>query len=1367
MAEPKDTGKKKTKKKRAEPVYVPVNYPVWLGAASFAWAVAGWLIAAFAPRLAFVPLAGAVHLLLPAVTVGLLGANLYFAVRSLLRGAHVLRLALVTGVEVALFTTLFFQLYAHVGAELYDAPGPTSPWQWFAFSAAHAFRAGDVFDAVEALGWGIQPVKHTSPLVGVFVIAYHVVVDVFFLGLVWAVVGRIREVLLADDEFRGMLVRFGLGAFAIWFVTWVVVAFFVRPWRMADVVLWWVENVLRVVDFADVMESFGLRLHTLPREGIVGWLTLLCRLWIALGLAVALTRKRKPPPRRVLTPPGVVARSYWRLRVGALAGMAVVLFATGLAGWLAAESSADALVAAVKEGPDDRADAALRALRRMGPSANATVEPLVAARTDATPGVRDGITRTLGYLGKSAVPHLRDIALKEPADAAGRAVDGLAEVGGPAAPDLVAVWSGTTDDAVKARADAAIRSLGGSAVSPLIEGFTPDNAYGHYVWLQRLDANWRMRGTANPTARACHELEDLKSRAGSGDAARATAALTQARACGTAARELLDVAYDNLNQQDVGLQGAAAGVVTAAGPAETPKVLQLARATPAKREIAPGVRTVLNDPAMWSPAVLADRNTLPALLALADRPETFPVAVRHLGHYGPAAAPAAGALIPKVADPDAGTRAAVRTTLDRVHPKWKDDPALNDAVPSFLLRLPKLPPAEADELFAAIKPLTTGQAQAVVAAVEGELKELENKYGETQGADWEATGRERYAKALDGVFAPVERLGLRAKTAVLELRLLHRRNESGLSAWRAPVANERLTLAMERLGGDTDNTLRARLATLGYGPEGLAFLVSKGQVGVSFVGGLLGSSDDQTRLNGVKAAAAFGRAARPLTQRLLDLLPDSNRRVRAGGSDEVWLLGELARALTAVDPTWWEQPDATAALGRLLQLTAPDADSAAARQRVLDLVAGADAAAAPKIAAGAVRAGVVDPPVKAVFDKLAPDWRTDPDVKAAAPEMINRLAERDLGARAERALLDLGPTGAAATVATVAGLSDAAVAGRAQGGKEAEVRDRAIEVLGKFDPPPKEAVPVLLKLAAKPKLDVGALPGIVATLDKVSPGWASDIANRLPVEAAARELERRAYTDPRFIGHAGRFGGKVGGLLVQKFEAAKSDPEALAALEQIVAAGPSGRDALKVLTKIAFDTNGRNRLAVIEAIGKIAAGNEGEAVVYSHLLFDPSAKVRAATAAAMTRMDPKWRANQKVWLESTARDNLKDSTDPDRRAAAVEVLGQTGAGDASLVTLLCPVVLDTEPVVRTAAGKALDGIDPNWRTKPAAKDAAAKAVAQLKAPEARKRFDAVGALEVLRPPTAVASLEQLVARETDANTRRYAEEVLGRLRKSP
>src|SRR5215213_1345678 len=76
----KDPPKPKGKRKRQPPVYVEVEYPFWLGVASFAWALAGWLAATAAPHLAFVPLVGVLHLLLPAVTVGLIGVNLFFAV---------------------------------------------------------------------------------------------------------------------------------------------------------------------------------------------------------------------------------------------------------------------------------------------------------------------------------------------------------------------------------------------------------------------------------------------------------------------------------------------------------------------------------------------------------------------------------------------------------------------------------------------------------------------------------------------------------------------------------------------------------------------------------------------------------------------------------------------------------------------------------------------------------------------------------------------------------------------------------------------------------------------------------------------------------------------------------------------------------------------------------------------------------------------------------------------------------------------------------------------------------------------------------------------------------------------------------------
>ncbi len=1362
--EPKKTGKKKAKKARAEPVYVPVAYPLWFGAASFAWAVVGWLVAAFAPRLAFVPMGGVLHLAFPTVTVALLGVNLYLAVRNLLRGAHVLRLALITGVEVALFTTLFFQFYAHFGAELYDAPGETTPWQWLQFSAAHAFRAGDVFDAVEAYGWGIQSIKHTSPLVGVFVVAYHVVVDVFFLGLVWAAVGRFREAVLADDEFRGMLVRLALAAFAVWFVAWVVVAFFVRPWRFADVPLWFAENALRVVDFADVMESFGIRLHTLPREGVVGTLTLFCRLWIALGLAVLLTRKRKPPARRVLTPPGVAAKPYWGLRVGALAGMAVALFITGLVGWLIAGHPADSLAAAVKEGPDGRAEDALRTLRRMGPSAGAAVPELVAARPGASPAVRDGITRTLGYLGTSAAAPLRAIALTDPPESAGLAVDSLAAVGGPAAPDLVAVWEGTAEP-VKDRADAALRQIGGAGVGPLTDGFTPENAHGHYVWLQKLDPNWRLRGTTNPTAVACQGLPRLVERATNpGNAPDAAAAMGEMRACGTAARVILDTALDNLNHKEQVLQSASAEVVVAAGPKETPRLLEMAK--DAKGDaIPPGVVTALKNPSMWTAAVLADPGTLPALLAIAPRSQGFPIALPRLAHYGAAAAPAAPVLIPRVADGDADTRATVRGTLDKVHPQWKADPVFTQALPKLLYEAAKLPPEEADDLFAAFQPITAEQAKLVGPVIQKQLRELNKMY--TGRGAWTKESPAQYATSLDDVFGPVERLGPRAKELVPTFNGMIRSNAKELNDPKPRIVSARLVKTIERVGGSEAGS-PGTLEALGYGDEGFAFIRKQGKAALPTIAELIDSAVPERKLFGVRAAEALGAEAAEAVPRLVAALRDANRDVAPRFNEPVWLLGRLAQALTRIEPDWWARPAAAAALGEVIQPPpgAGTREQTALRRRAIELVAGGGppaAAAAPKIAAAVVREGVIDPELKGLFDKLAPDWRADADVKAAAPKMAERIAS-ERGFQAERALIDLGPAGLDGITTTLSGLSKTALADRF-GREGGFLRDKSLLVLPEFGPAAKAATPTLLALVAKPELHPEAAPKVLAALDKAHPGWAADPAYKDDARAAGEALVKRAAQHPTFVGLAGRCGVEVGGELARQFAAARSDPEAVQVLGQIAAAGPAAKQALPALTKVAADKNGRNRGEVIDAVSKVAAGDAALVPTLAPLLLDPDAKVRAATAPALDRLDPKWRTKPAAKaVVATAKGQLS-GTDDAKRGAAADALGHAAAGDATLVPTLCPFLLNTEPAVRTTTAAALEKVDPAWRTKPAAKTTTTAALKQLSDAGARKRFDAVGALDLLRPAEAVAPLEQLVARETDANTRQYAEQVLGRLRK--
>jgi len=52
------------------------RYPVWLGIASFVWAVVARTLAASAPRLAFVPGVELLHVVLPSITVLLILCNL-------------------------------------------------------------------------------------------------------------------------------------------------------------------------------------------------------------------------------------------------------------------------------------------------------------------------------------------------------------------------------------------------------------------------------------------------------------------------------------------------------------------------------------------------------------------------------------------------------------------------------------------------------------------------------------------------------------------------------------------------------------------------------------------------------------------------------------------------------------------------------------------------------------------------------------------------------------------------------------------------------------------------------------------------------------------------------------------------------------------------------------------------------------------------------------------------------------------------------------------------------------------------------------------------------------------------------------------
>ena len=224
--------------------------------------------------------------------------------------------------------------------------------------------------------------------------------------MVWDVVERIKEQFLEDDVALDFVRKALKAAFALWFVAWMVIAFGVHRWRLIEVPLWFAENVLRVIDFARIMESFHLRFHELPRDGLTGTLTFFCRLWIAIGIGLVLGRKKQAAELRIATPPGAGALEYWSARAGILAAGLLVVLGTGLLWQVVLADPVPGLAAAACGEPEGRATAALAALRRMGPTAQAAVPALTIARKTAPEKTRDDITRTLGYLGTEAIDPL-------------------------------------------------------------------------------------------------------------------------------------------------------------------------------------------------------------------------------------------------------------------------------------------------------------------------------------------------------------------------------------------------------------------------------------------------------------------------------------------------------------------------------------------------------------------------------------------------------------------------------------------------------------------------------------------------------------------------------------------------------------------------------------------------------------------------------------------------------------------------------------------------------------------------------------------------------------------------------------------------
>jgi HEAT repeat protein len=1230
-------GEKRRRKKKKPAVYVEVDYPARLGILSFAWALVGWLLAALAPHLAFVPLVGVLNYALPSVTVGLIGANLYFAVRNLWRGAHPLCLLLVTGLQMALFTTLFFQLFAHLGADLYDVQGPTSAWQWVGFSLAHALRAWDVLDIIEAFSMKVQVIKHDGWLVAVFVILYHLVVDAFFLGVVWDVVERIKRDLLRDEGIRDLVRKVLITAFAVWLIAWVVIAFGVHHWSPIDVPLWFAENVLRVFDFADVMESFNLSLHGLPREGLTGTLTLFCRLWVAVGIGLLLGRKKKAADRRVATPPYVDAFPYWAGRAGILAAGLLVVLGAGLLWQAVLANPLPGLTAAAGGPSDDRAAAALGALRRMGPTAGAAIDELVKARPTASAATRDEITRTLGHLGTDAINPLAEIALREPEPAAKVAVESLGQIRPEAAPALVKVWSATPSEAVRRQAAAELGRFGSEAVPPLMNATTAANAEAHNHWFAELDRNWTLRGTSNKLAKAIQKMPDLiRQLKEDPDAATTIKVLEGLKECGSAAKAAMPLVLDRLQSRDPKVREKAAPVLVAIGPAATPELLR--RLNFSADTLDGDVLGILSDARMWDEAALKDPAAVPALAKLVGRTTDISggvrnAAIRALAQAGPTAKAAVPSLMALLVFHLPDQRALAREALGKIDPDWKNRPDNGRVILPLLPRLADLPPQEADELLAALGDLKESDADALIGVLTAGVRPSDEK------------------KYRNAVFGVLDRLGPRRVAAVLPA--LTRMLSDPKAHFGARL---RLVASLKNIAPDLGPDLVAAVMTvLGTDEEGMPFLRENYPKTKEYIDGLLRDREPKKRLAGVRAVNAIGAPAKDHLPLVIACLPDKNEGMQVN-KRPVNSRMFIVETLNALDRDWARDPVAVKALMALVANI--NADFGQSRRQVLQILTDLGPAAKPLVPDLAklllAQDNSFDEDMRKLLDRIDPDWRKHPVIQEIVPELVKRL-EKGAYVVADRALRHLGP-------AAVPELQ------KVLPGADPDFRKRIVAVLGTAGGAAKEAVPAVLKEVVNPKLSWEETRRLMASLASLDPDWASQSKVKELIPGLLAEVARQPSPAARYsiIATAIGAGAVPEAIKLLGSDKAEQRGAGLVALRDI---GPAARDALPAVEKTLKDRDAQVRQTAVEAVSRIGRGSKDLLVVLAPSLFDENSNVQMAALGAMGTVDRDWRkAPQFKAVVALVLKNLSNA-DPKRRYTTLWVLEQIGPAEGVVPAL--------------------------------------------------------------------------------------------------
>jgi len=510
------------------------------------WIVIGLILALSAPWLGLAPtlvhFAG--NLVPPVVTVACIIWVFVESVRIVSRTGRTLAATPLVVVLVCLFGLLFYEIAAHYGTEHYHMERAPRWWHWLLFVAAHALRAGDLVDVVEAYGFNMQTIHHASGLVAVFLMLFHLVLDMFLIRLLMDGISRFKKKVFGTEKTRIWLVIWG-AFFGMFVIVWIVSAGVIRPWRGRDMGLWWLDNLLRIVDFVDAMELFRIRLHNVPQNLWEGTLTFLCRLLIGVGLNELLSRasrwaslrflggfgmthhdldecarkkfgyseslrqRARDCLRRIIEEPAGSEQTRWAYS-GICAASIALIWLLSMAVAPSHEHQAEQIAAIAVDPIHAQNIRALTALRRMGPHAEGAVPPLRAAVQKSSDEHRRRIVETLGYLGPAGMTALSEMSRNADLELALLAVQVLKSHGPDAAPELALGLQSRHPEVRQASRDA-VMALGRKAMPALTDRVAPENVVEYFELFEQIDPDyWFLRESKNPNFEKVCQLRELK-----------------------------------------------------------------------------------------------------------------------------------------------------------------------------------------------------------------------------------------------------------------------------------------------------------------------------------------------------------------------------------------------------------------------------------------------------------------------------------------------------------------------------------------------------------------------------------------------------------------------------------------------------------------------------------------------------------------------------------------------------------------------------------------------------------------------------------------------------------------------------------------